>query len=70
MAKRVELLFHDDMQFSVAKLGYPNLELKKEQYDVIGACLDKNRCAAAVLPTGCVDKCWLGFAIFLCEVEE
>ena len=35
MAKRVEDLFHDGMQFSVAKLGYPNLELKKERYDVL-----------------------------------
>ena len=35
MAERVEDLFHDGMQFSLAKLGYPNLELKKEQYDVL-----------------------------------
>ena len=35
MAERVEDLFHDGMQFSLEKLGYPNLELKKEQYDVL-----------------------------------
>ena len=35
MAERVEDLFHDGMQFSLAKLGYPNLEMKKEQYDVL-----------------------------------
>ena len=31
MVKRVEDLYHNGMQFSVAKLGYPNLELEKEQ---------------------------------------
>ena len=31
----MEDLFQDGMQFSLAKLGYPNLELKKEQYDVL-----------------------------------
>ena len=35
MEERVEDLFHDGMQFSLEKLGYPNLELKKEQYYVL-----------------------------------
>ena len=34
MTKRVEDLFQNGMQFSLAKLGYPNLELKKEQHNV------------------------------------
>ena len=31
----MEDLIHDGMQFSLAKLGYINLELKKEQHDVL-----------------------------------
>ena len=40
------------IEFSVTKLGNPNLELKKEQYDAIRAiCLEK-RDVLTVLPTG------------------
>ena len=47
MRKKV---FHDGIEFSVTKLGNPNLELKKEQYDVIRAiCLEK-RDVLTVLP--------------------
>ena len=48
MAKRVEDLFHDGMQFSLAKLGYPNLELKKEQYDVLERYVWTKICAEYV----------------------
>ena len=42
MATNVEKVFHDGFEFSVTKLGNPNLELKKEQNDEIGAiCLGK-----------------------------
>ena len=45
-------VFHDGIEFSLTKLGNPNLELKKEQYDVIRAiCLEK-RDVLTVLPTG------------------
>ena len=59
-AKRVEDLFHDGMQFSLAKLGYPNLELKKEQYDVLERYAWTKLCVLNMLPTGCVvkDRCW------------
>ena len=33
MATNAEKVFHDGIEFSVTKLGNPNLELKKEQYD-------------------------------------
>ena len=48
MAKRVEDLFHDGVQFSLAKLGYPNLELKKEQYDVLERYASTKICAEYV----------------------
>ena len=51
MATNVEKVFHDGFEFSVTKLENPNLELKKEQYDEIGAiCLEK-RDVLTVLPT-------------------
>ena len=51
MATTVEKVFHDGFEFSVTKLGNPNLELKKEQYDEIGAiCLGK-RDVLTLLPT-------------------
>ena len=47
-----EKVFHDGIEFSVTKLGNPNLELKKEQYYAIGAiCLEK-RDVLTVLPAG------------------
>ena len=52
MATNAEKVFHDGIEFSVTKLGNPNLELKKEQYDAIRAiCLEK-RDVLTVLPTG------------------
>ena len=49
MATNAHKVFHE---FSVTKLGNPNLELKKEQYDVIRTiCLEK-RDVLTVLPTG------------------
>ena len=48
MAKRVEDLFHDGMQFSLAKLGYPNLELRKRQYDVLERYVWTKICAEYV----------------------
>ena len=51
MATNVEKVFHDCIEFSVTKLGNPNLELKKKQYDEIGAiCLEKGMCRT-VSPT-------------------
>ena len=42
MAANGQKVFHDGIELSVTKLGNPNLELKKEQYDVIRAiCLEK-----------------------------
>ena len=52
MATNAQKIFHDGIEFSVTKLGNPNLELKKEQYDVIRAiCLEK-RDVLTLLPTG------------------
>ena len=40
MATNVEKVFYDGIEFSLTKLGNPNVELKKEQYDAIRAvCL-------------------------------
>ena len=65
MAKRVEDWFHDGMQFCSAKLGYPNLEVKKEQYDVIEAIT--YLCAECVTKGLCYQVC-LGFSIKICVV--
>ena len=43
MATNAEKVFHDGIEFSVTKLGNPNLELKKEQYDEIGAICPERR---------------------------
>ena len=43
MATNAEKVFHDGVEFSVTKLGNPNLELKKEQYDEIGAICPEKR---------------------------
>ena len=52
MATNAQEVFHDGIEFSVTKLGNPNLELKKEQCDVIRAiCLEK-RDVLTLLPTG------------------
>ena len=52
MATNAEKVFHDGIEFSVTKLGNPNIELKKEQYGAIRAiCLEK-RDVLTVLPTG------------------
>ena len=42
MGTNTQKVFHDGIEFSVTKLGNPNLELKKVQYDVIRAiCVEK-----------------------------
>ena len=42
MAMNAQKVFHDGTEFYVTKLGNPNLELKKEQHDVISAiCMRK-----------------------------
>ena len=52
MATNAKEVFHDGIEFSVTKLGNLNLELKKEQYDVLSAiCLEKTD-VLTVLPTG------------------
>ena len=52
MVTNAQEVFHDGIEFSVTKLGNPNLELKKEQYDVLSAiCLEKTD-VLTVLPTG------------------
>ena len=43
MATNAEKVFHDGIEFSVTKLGNPNLELNKEQYDEIGAICPEKR---------------------------
>ena len=44
--------FHNAIKFSLKKLGKPERELKREQYDAIRAiCLEKKD-VLAVLPTG------------------
>ena len=43
MATNEEKVFHDGIEFSVTKLGNPNLELKKKQYDEIGAIFLEKR---------------------------
>ena len=72
MATNEEKVFHDGIEFSLAKLGNPNVELKKEQYDAIRViCLEK-RDILTVLPTvfanRSVIKCCLEFLI-LCKVK-
>ena len=52
MATNAQKVFHDGMEFSVTKLGNPNLEFKKEQYDVIRAIYLEKRDVLTVLPTG------------------
>ena len=52
MATNELKVFHDGIEFSVTKLGNPNLELKKGQYDVTRAiCLEK-RDVLTMLLTG------------------
>ena len=52
MATNEQKVFHHGIEFSVTKLGNPNLELKKGQYDVIRAiCLEK-RAVLTMLLTG------------------
>lgn len=52
MATNAQKVFHDGIEFSVTKLGNSNLELKKEQYDVIRAICYEERDVLTVLPTG------------------
>ena len=49
MATNAHKVFHE---FSVTKLGNPNLELKKEQHDVIRTIYLEKRDVLTVLPTG------------------
>ena len=48
MATNAQKVLHDGIEFSVTKLGNPNLELKKEQYDVILHLLGEKRCTDCV----------------------
>ena len=54
MASRrdLESLFHDGIQFSIEKLGFPNRELRLEQYDAIRSIVLDRKDVLAVLPTG------------------
>ena len=52
MAMNGQKVFHDGIEFYVTKLGNPNLELKKEQHDVISAVCHEERDVLTVLPTG------------------
>ena len=45
-------LFHDGTEYALIKLGNPDLELKKEQYDAIRAICLENSDVLTVLPTG------------------
>ena len=46
------VLFHEGIQFSMEKLGHPNRELRKEQYDAIRSIVLERKDVLAVLRTG------------------
>ena len=49
MATNAQIVFLDGIEFFVTKLGNPDLELKKEHYDVIRAnLLGEKRCTDCV----------------------
>jgi len=48
----LESLFHDGIQFSMEKLGFPNRELRLENYDAIRSIVLDRKDVLAVLPTG------------------
>ena len=52
MAMNAQKVFHDGTEFYVTKLRSPNLELKKEQHDVISAICHEERDVLTVLPSG------------------
>ena len=51
MATNAEKVFHDGIESSATKLGNPNLELKKGQYDEIGAICPEKGMYQTVSPT-------------------
>ena len=52
MASKLEDLFHEAIKFSLKKLGRPDLELKREQFEAIRAACVERKDVLAVLPTG------------------
>ena len=48
----MESVFHDAIEFSLEKLGNPDRELKREQYDAIRAVCVQEKDVLTVLPTG------------------
>ena len=61
----MEDLFHNGMQFPLSKLGYLNLELKKEQYDVLERYAWTKICAKYVT-NGLCCQVLQGFSIRIC----
>ena len=51
MASKLEDLFHEAIKFSLEKLGKPNLELQREQFEAIRAACVERKDVLAVLPT-------------------
>ena len=51
MASKSEDLFHKVITFSLEKLGKPDLELKREQFEAIRAACVERKDVVAVLPT-------------------
>ena len=52
MAFNSEDSFHEAIKFSLEKLGKPDLELKREQFEAIRAVCVERKDVLAVLPTG------------------
>ena len=52
MASNSEDSFHEAIKFSLDKLGKPDLELKREQFEAIRAVCVERKDVLAVLPTG------------------
>ena len=52
MAFSIESMFNEAIKFSMEKLGYPNRELKKEQYEAIRAIMFDRKDVFGVLPFG------------------
>ena len=52
MASNSEDSFHEAIKFSLEKLGKPDLELKREQFEAIRAVCVERKDVLAVLPTG------------------
>ena len=49
---KMEAVFHGGIKYSLEKLGHPERELKKEQYEAIRAICVQKKDVLAVLPTG------------------